>query len=62
LGSVKKFKEWLWTHYNDPSAPPHTKSMYKLVELYTNYSNFVVRFDDDFVLNSENNITGIIHA
>ena len=62
LGDVKKFKEWLWTHYNDPSAPPHTKSMYKLVELYTNYSNFIVRFDDDFVLNSENNITGIIHA
>jgi hypothetical protein len=35
--------------------------MYKLVELYTNYSNFVVRFDDNFVLNS-GNISGIIHA
>ena len=59
--SLKKFKDWLWTHYSDPSAPPHTKSMYKLVELYTNYSNFVVRFNDDFTLNT-GKITGIIHA
>ena len=59
--SLNKFKEWLWNHYNDSSAPLHTKSMYKLVELYSNYSNFVVRFDNDFTLNS-GKITGIIHA
>jgi hypothetical protein len=35
--------------------------MYKLVELYSNYSNFVVIFDNDFTLNS-GKITGIIHA
>lgn len=58
---VEMFKNWLLTHYNDPSAPPHTKSMYKLVELYTNYKNFIVRFDDNFVLN-QGNISGIIHA
>lgn len=59
--SLNKFKEWLWNHYNDSNAPLHTKSMYKLVELYSNYSNFVVRFDNDFTLNT-GKITGIIHA
>ena len=59
--SLNKFKEWLWSHYNDSNAPLHTKSMYKLVELYSNYSNFVVRFDDNFTLNA-GKITGIIHA
>ena len=45
---------------------PHLNSMLKLLEIYMwNYNhntpqqNFVVRFDENFVLNSENKLTGV---